>query len=135
MSILILVAHAPLGAALTECARQILGNLPPSLKVIDVNHYKDQELLVAEVKEVIEKLKSEPEILVLTDVIGATPANLIASLLQPGRIEGVAGVNLPMLLRSINYHHKPLPELLKLVLECGETSVIAMNECYCADRN
>ena len=52
-------------------------------------------------------------VLILTDIIGATPANTAAKLLEPGRIEGVAGVNLPMLLRTITYRERNIDVLLK----------------------
>ena len=51
-------------------------------------------------------------VLVLTDIFGASPANLAMKLLEPGRIEGLAGVNLPMLLRAINYREKGMETLL-----------------------
>ena len=52
-------------------------------------------------------------VLVLTDVLGATPANTAAKLLEPGRIEGVTGVNVPMLLRVITYRERGMEVLLK----------------------
>jgi mannose/fructose-specific phosphotransferase system component IIA len=42
-------------------------------------------------------------VLLLTDIFGATPSNLALKLLEPGRVEGLTGVNLPMLLRALNY--------------------------------
>ena len=46
--------------------------------------------------------------LVLTDIFGATPSNVAAKLLRPGKVEGIAGVNLPMLIRALTYREEPL---------------------------
>jgi len=52
-------------------------------------------------------------VLVLTDIYGATPSNIAAKLVMPGRIELVAGVNLPMLLRVLTYRERDMPTLVK----------------------
>ena len=48
----------------------------------------------------------------LTDIYGATPSNIALKLLEPGRVEGVAGVNLPMLLRALTYRDKDMETLV-----------------------
>ena len=63
-------------------------------------------------------------VLVMTDIFGATPSNIAMKLLQPGRIEGVAGVNLPMLLRALSYRDKDLPTLLAKSVSGGRDGVL-----------
>ncbi len=48
-----------------------------------------------------------------TDIYGATPSNIAAKLIDPGEVELVAGVNLPMLLRVLTYRDRDMPTLLK----------------------
>ncbi len=62
----------------------------------------------------------------LTDIYGASPSNLAAKLLQPGRIEGLAGINLPMLLRAINYRDKGMDALLARATGGGRDGVLNM---------
>jgi PTS system ascorbate-specific IIA component len=67
-------------------------------------------------------------VLVLTDVFGATPANIAIKLLRPGRIEGVAGVNLPMLLRALTYREKDMETLITKAVAGGRDGVIEMGK-------
>jgi PTS system mannose-specific IIA component len=65
-------------------------------------------------------------VLVLTDIYGATPSNLAMKLLEPGRIEGIAGVNLPMLLRAIAYRDKDMETLITRSVAGGRDGVLNM---------
>jgi PTS system ascorbate-specific IIA component len=65
--------------------------------------------------------------LLLSDVFGATPCNIARRLCQPGRIEGVAGVNLPMLLRVASYSNKPLDELVQRALDGGRECIVTID--------
>ena len=64
----------------------------------------------------------------LTDIFGASPANLALKLLEPGRIEGVAGVNLPMLLRALTYRERGMDVLLTRAIAGGRDGVFNMQE-------
>jgi PTS system ascorbate-specific IIA component len=60
----------------------------------------------------------------MTDLYGATPSNIAARLLQPGRVEGLAGVNLPMLIRALTYRDEPLDKLIEKALSGGSLGVL-----------
>jgi len=70
-------------------------------------------------------------VLVLTDVYGATPGNIAAQLLEPGRVEGVAGVNLPMLVRVLTYRDKGLALAVEKALSGGADGVVHMTTDSC----
>ena len=63
-----------------------------------------------EARALIAQLDEGQGVLVLSDLFGATPCNIARRICQPGRVEGVAGVNLPMLLRAACYCNKTLDE-------------------------
>jgi PTS system ascorbate-specific IIA component len=63
---------------------------------------------------------------ILTDIYGATPSNLAMKLLEPGRVEGIAGVNLPMLLRAIAYRDKDMETMLTRAVSGGRDGVLNM---------
>ena len=65
-------------------------------------------------------------VLVLTDIYGASPSNLAMKLLEPGRIEGVAGVNLPMLLRALTYRDRDMETLVTRAVAGGRDGVLNM---------
>ena len=64
--------------------------------------------------------------MILTDIFGATPANLALKLLAPGRVEGLTGVNLPMLLRALNYRDRDLSTLLVRARDGGRDGILDM---------
>jgi PTS system ascorbate-specific IIA component len=74
---------------------------------------------------------------VLTDIFGATPGNVIARLLQDGRVEGVSGLSLPMLLRVLTSRNGSTPDALRAAvqraLSGGAEGVVHMNSDRCCD--
>jgi PTS system ascorbate-specific IIA component len=63
-------------------------------------------------------------VLLLTDVFGATPSNIAGKLISPGRIEAIAGVNLPMLLRALTYRDKDMQTLITRAVSGGRDGVL-----------
>ena len=72
-------------------------------------------------------MSNKIHVLVMTDIYGASPANLALKLLEPGRIEGVAGLNLPMLLRALTYRQQGMEILVQKALSGGREGVINMH--------
>ena len=62
--------------------------------------------------------------LLLTDIYGASPANAAARLIAPGRVEMVGGVNLPMLLRALNYRDLPVQDVVNKALSGGLSGIV-----------
>jgi len=65
-------------------------------------------------------------VLVFSDIYGASPCNLAGKLLKPGRVEGLAGVNLPMLVRAITYRTRGLDTMVKKAVSGGCEGVMHM---------
>jgi len=63
----------------------------------------------------------------MTDVLGASPSNLTLKLLEPGRVEGVAGVSLPMVLRALTYRKGEMKTLVRKAVSGGRDGVINMH--------
>ena len=124
---IILVTHNGLGDSLVDCVRHVLGHVPPNLKVLPVRADDDPRHKETQGRALITQLGAENGVLLLADVYGATPCNIAQRLQQPGRVKGVAGVNLPMVLRAINYCNMPLAEVVKKVLEGGRECIVLMN--------
>ena len=113
MSVGVLVlAHAPLGSALLHAARQIVGRVPAQIRMVEFDHGPTAEATRARAARNLNELDTGEGVLVLTDLFGATPSNIAASLGDQGvDYRWLAGINLPMLLRVINYEELSLGEL------------------------
>jgi PTS system ascorbate-specific IIA component len=124
---ILLVTHNGLGDSLVDCVRHVMGSVPPNLKVLSVLAEDDPQCKEDEGHALIEQLDTGNGVLLLTDLFGATPSNIARRLYQPGRVEGVAGVNLPMLLRVVCYSDKPLTEVAQKALISGRNCVLPIN--------
>ena len=124
---ILLVTHNGLGDSLVDCVRHVLGSAPPNLKVLSVLAEDDPQSKENEGRALITQLDEGDGVLLLTDLFGATPSNIARRLYQPGHVEGVAGVNLPMLLRAVCYSGKPLAEVAQKALESGQNCVLPIH--------
>ncbi len=126
MAGILLVTHNGLGDSFVDCVRHVLGEVPPNLKVLSVLAGDDPQLKLAEGKALIKQLDTGGGVLVLADVFGATPSNIGRQLCQTEHVSGVAGLNLPMLLRVVCSPGKTLPELAKIAVEGGRECIVQM---------
>ena len=127
MAGILLVTHNGLGDSFVECIRHVLGEVPPNLKVLSVLAGDDPQLKLAEGQALIKQLDTGGGVLILADVYGATPSNIGRQLCHAERVLGVAGLNLPMLLRVACYPTTTLPELAKVALEGGRGCITYIN--------
>ncbi len=129
---LLIVAHGNLGESLIQCATYVLGQKPEGLRALDLMAYPDADAMFEVARQHIDELNQHNEgVLVLSDVYGATPCNTVCKLLRPGRIEGVAGVNLPMLLKVLNYRAEPLNLLADRAASGGQAGVFHIRFDHC----
>lgn len=105
---ILIVTHGNLGVTLAECAQHILQRELPHLAVMAVDKNDDPDRKLAEARELVRGLDDGSGVLLLSDIFGGTPSNIASRLIEPGRIEAVAGVSLPMLVRSLCYAGQPL---------------------------
>ena len=124
---ILLVTHNGLGDSLVDCVRHVLGSVPPNLKVLSVLSDDDPQRKEEEGRALIAQLDTGNGVLLLSDMFGATPSNIARRLYQKGRVEGLAGVNLPMLLRAVCYSGKPLEEVAQKVLDSGRNCILTIN--------
>ncbi len=124
---ILLITHNGLGDSLVDCVRHVMGNVSPNLKVLSILADDDPQRKEDEGLELMAQLDTGEGVLVLSDLIGATPCNIGRRLFQTGRAIGVAGVNLPMLLRAVGDSRKPLAEVAQRALEGGRECIVLMD--------
>ena len=126
MTGILLVTHNGLGDSFVDCVKHVLGKVPPNLKVLSVLAGDDPQQKLSEGQALIRRLDTGGGVLVLADVFGATPSNIGRQLCHAERVIGVAGLNLPMLLRVVCSPDRPLSELAELAVEGGRECIIRM---------
>jgi PTS system ascorbate-specific IIA component len=129
---LLLVTHNQIGADLLAAATTMLGMCPLATEVLPVAQNSEPRALLARARQLVEALDQGEGVLVLTDIYGSTPSNIACSLLDGAhRVQAVAGLNLPMLIRALNYPRLSLDEIAGKALSGGKDGVLL---CACKGR-
>ena len=126
---ILIVSHGAFGESLIHSASHVLGKRPLYLRQLGVTVHDDPDDILPLAEDLIRFLDQGDGVLVLADIYGATPANIACRLLRPGRVEGLAGVNLPMLIRAITYREEPLLIMRDKALEGAAEGVMRMGDC------
>lgn len=124
---ILLVTHNGLGNSLVDCVRHVLGEVPSNLRALSVYASDDPQQKLVEGQALIKELDTGAGVLILTDVYGATPSNIGRQLCHAERVMGVAGVNLPMLLRSVCCTAVTLPDMAEAAIKGGRDCIVHMN--------
>ena len=121
-----LITHGSLGESLVQCACHVLNKRPLQLAQLGVSGQDDPLDALPLARDMLQLADSGKGVLLLTDVFGATPSNIALKLLEPGLVEAVAGVNLPMLLRALTYRDKDMETLVAKAVSGGRDGVVLM---------
>lgn len=131
---ILIIAHGNLGDSLLHCAHHVMGIDPPHLMQLGVSIHDDPARLLPRAREMVRQLDQGDGVLVLADIYGATPCNIACRLVEPGRVEGVSGVSLPMLVRALSYRHEILPIVVEKAMSGGLEGVMHFTEEACSNR-
>jgi len=124
---ILIVGHGAFGEALIHCASHVLGARPPLVRQLGVTIHDDPEAVLPQARELVKQLDQGDGVLVFSDIFGATPSNIATRLMVPGRVEGVSGVNLPMLIRALTYREEALAAVTGKAISGGVAGVVQLN--------
>ncbi|TAL74770.1 MAG: PTS fructose IIA subunit family protein [Rhodanobacter sp.] len=121
----LLMTHEAVGPALISAARHVLPVLPLRVDAVEVPAQCDPDTWRTLTARHARALDQGDGVLVLADLYGATPCNIGLSLTSLGvRLRCVSGLNLPMLLRVLNYAEKNLDELVDIAASGGRSGIL-----------
>ncbi len=124
---ILIVAHGALGECLIHCASHVMGRRPLRVRQLGVTVHDDPEALLPHARDLIRDLDDGSGVLVLSDICGATPCNIASRLIEPGRVELLAGVSLPMLVRALTYREEPLASVVEKAMTGGVNGVMHLS--------
>lgn len=124
---ILLITHGTFGESLIQNVCHVLNKRHPSISQLGIAAQDDPQEILPVAQRLLKELDDGEGVLVMTDILGATPSNIALKLLEPGRIEGVAGVSLPMLLRALTYRKNDLETLMQKAISGGRDGVINMH--------
>jgi PTS system ascorbate-specific IIA component len=132
---ILIIAHGSLGESLIECASHVLNKRPEHVRQIGVALDDDPSAVTRIAQQTVAELDDGDGVLVLSDIYGATPCNIAMKLMVPGRVEGVAGVSLPMLIRALTYRDRGMRVIIGKAVSGGRDGVVHINRDICRAGN
>lgn len=129
---LLLITHQNLGDTLLQTAQSMLGELPDCCEALAMSQNDDPDAVQSLALTRLEALDGGDGVLILTDMFGSTPANVASRLARGASRRVIAGVNLPMLVRVLNYRDLPLSELVNKALSGGHDGILLCDQ-ECTD--
>lgn len=121
------ITHGNIGQDLLETTKSMLGKLPLNCNSLSVYNNCNPDALVTQASQLCTKMDSGDGVLVLTDIFGSTPSNICNKLKSKSNVRIIAGLNLPMLIRVMNYPDLSLKELADNALSGAHDGII---DCY-----
>lgn len=133
MAGILIIAHTPIASAMLSFAEHVYGSIPEHIRAIDIPAHEDAKISFERVLAAAKAVETDGELLVLTDVMGATPANVASRLItQQGsssiklKVQILAGLNLPMLMRAVSYRDDALDALVQKTLQGGQNGILRL---------
>jgi PTS system ascorbate-specific IIA component len=121
---ILIFAQRHLGEGLLHSIEHVLGTVPPGIETFAVDYYRNPEQTEQALRERIGQFPANDGVLILADIYGASHTNAACRLLQPGRVELVCGVNLPMVIRALNYRNRDLATVTAKALSGGAEGIV-----------
>jgi PTS system mannose-specific IIA component len=120
----LIIAHEPFATALMHCTRHVYKRVPAQVAALDVIPDEDPNALLEAARQLGSRINDGSGLVVLTDLYGATPGRIAVQLAEPHRVIVFHGVNLPTLLKTLNYRRSmPLEELATKLESNGPESL------------
>lgn len=123
MAGLLIIAHAPLASSLRAVALHAFPDCARAVAALDVSADAAPEDIERQARELLEAARWQ-QVLVFTDALGATPCNVAQRIADGVDVKVVAGVNVPMLWRSLCYADEPLDALVARAVAGGTQGVV-----------
>jgi PTS system ascorbate-specific IIA component len=122
----LLLSHELLGQAMLDISVKVLSVCPLATRVLGVPLDDDPDALAVRAEKMVAELNSGDGVLILTDLCGATPSNIACRFAQRDDVRVVTGLNLPMLIRVLNYPKLSLTEIAKRAMDGGRQGIMLL---------
>jgi PTS system ascorbate-specific IIA component len=133
MAGILIIAHTPIASAMLSFAEHVYGSIPGHIQAVDIPAHEDAKISFERVLAAAKAVETHGELLVLTDVMGATPANVASRLMSQQssagtklKVQILAGLNLPMLMRAVSYKDDALDVLAQKTLQGGQNGILRL---------
>ena len=132
---LIIITHGNLAIELKTSLEHVIGP-QKNLETISIGYEDDINKRKDEIKELINKVDTGKGVILLTDMFGNTPSNLVISLIEENKVEMIGGVNLPLLVKLGSIRNKTeMKDLIEASVEAGHKYIGVATEILSKEEN
>jgi PTS system ascorbate-specific IIA component len=127
MAGILIVAHTPIASAMLDFLDHIYGSIPDKIQALDIPAHEDTKVTTQRLKAGVELVSDSKQVLIITDILGATPANVAGKYAvndTDNQVMVITGLNLSMLLRAVSNRHEPLEKIVEKALQGGTQGVM-----------
>jgi PTS system ascorbate-specific IIA component len=121
---ILIITHDEVGQALLMAAKTTFGELPLPTEVIQISRTVNPEQMIQQIQQTLSQLQANEGVLILTDIFGSTPSNIAQAIHNHPNTRLVTGLNLPMLIRIMNYPTLDLNTLVAKAVSGGREGII-----------
>lgn len=125
---ILIITHEEIGESLAHLACGVMDKCALKVETLPASRNCDPDRVLNLGREKIRQLDQGDGVLIMTDLFGSTPSNISSKLMQEGHVQVVAGINLPMLMRVMNYPHLNLDEMRQCAIKGGRSGIIDLTE-------
>jgi mannose PTS system EIIA component len=119
----LVVTHGHLGQELVAAAEMIVGEIS-HIQAVSIGWHDDVNDARKDIEKRIAEVENGKGVLILTDMFGGTPSNIALSFHDPGKVDVVTGVNLPMIIKIAGQKEgEDLNSLARIVRDQGRSSI------------
>ena len=124
---LLIITHGDIGRSLLDTAVVVMGSCPLQTETLGIPMASDPDQQLQRAQQQLQQLEQGDGVLILTDLYGSTPSNIACKLCND-KVTVVTGLNLPMLIRVLNYPNLKLQELADKAVGGGREGVIGYRQ-------
>jgi len=125
----LIISHSAIGSAMQEAIKTTFDQqLPLTLTAVEIDPDTDPDSLLPKLEHLLFNIDHGDGVLILTDLYGSTPCNIARKLSQRTNTQIVTGLNLPMLLRVMNYPDLSLDELAEKAITGGQNGITSCEQ-------
>ena len=124
----LVVTHGHLGRELVAAAEMIVGDVS-RIQAVSIGWHDNVNDARKDIEKRIEEVDAGDGVLILTDMFGGTPSNIAFSFHEPGRVDVITGINLPMIIKIVTQKEgETLDNLARVVREQGRASIATASD-------
>lgn len=127
----LLVTHEKVGSTLLKAVSKTFGELPLPVKAVAIDYQCDPDQCAQKLCQLTKCLAKDDEVLILTDIPGSTPCKIaqkFSHLCHHDHVRVIAGINLPMLMRIMNYPSLSLAQLAQKAVSGGKEGIVSLED-------